>query len=128
MKKIIVNEDSSLSCFEDSIELNFQERSKIGMRYLDVWRNTNSSSISPAPDELIFRIVEFLPNTKKILMHKTNSLDCAVVLEGNIRLVLENQDIDLCQGDCIVQKSNPHAWVNFTSEPCKVLFFMKSQV
>lgn len=101
-------------------------RNKIGISIIDLWRSTNSSSLNVSDNEIIFRTVIFHPNTKKILFHQTNSIDFAVVLEGEIDLIVSNSKISLKAGDLVVQNRNEHAWVNKSLNPCRILFTMTS--
>jgi len=58
---------------------------------------------------------------KHPLMHRTRSLDYAVILSGEIDLMLDDGDVHLKQGDVIVQQATNHAWVNRGKEPCRIL-------
>jgi mannose-6-phosphate isomerase-like protein (cupin superfamily) len=58
---------------------------------------------------------------KHPLMHRTRSLDYAVILFGEIDLMLDDGDVHLKQGDVIVQQATNHAWVNRGKEPCRIL-------
>ena len=43
---------------------------------------------------------------------KTDTLDYVVVLDGDITLVLEEGEVELHPGDCVVQRQTNHAWRN----------------
>ena len=58
------------------------------------------------------------------LMHRTRSLDYAVILSGEIDMMLDDGDVHLRQGDVIVQQATNHAWVNRGREPCRILFVL----
>jgi mannose-6-phosphate isomerase-like protein (cupin superfamily) len=58
---------------------------------------------------------------KHPLMHRTRSLDYAVILSGEIDLMLDDDDVHLKQGDVIVQQATNHAWINRGKEPCCIL-------
>ncbi len=51
-------------------------------------------------------------------MHKTNSIDYLVVLKGTMTMAMEEGEIEISQGDCIVQRGTNHAWINKSDEPC----------
>ncbi len=51
-------------------------------------------------------------------MHRTDTLDYVLVLSGQCTLVLDAADVELRQGDCIVQRATSHAWVNRSDAPC----------
>jgi naringenin degradation protein FdeH len=58
------------------------------------------------------------------LMHRTRSVDYAVVLSGEIDMVLDDSAVHLKPGDTIVQQATNHAWVNHGTETCRILFVL----
>jgi quercetin dioxygenase-like cupin family protein len=42
------------------------------------------------------------------------------VLEGEVTLVLDQQEVHLSAGDTVVQRGTNHAWSNRSSRPCKI--------
>jgi hypothetical protein len=58
------------------------------------------------------------------LMHRTRSLDYAVVLAGEIDMMLDDSSIHLSQGDVVVQQATNHAWINRGTKPCRILFVL----
>jgi len=58
------------------------------------------------------------------LMHRTRSVDYAVVLSGEIDMVLDDSVTHLKPGDVIVQQATNHAWVNRGTQPCRILFVL----
>jgi len=72
----------------------------------------------------VFRILELQPgNTPRI--HRTDSLDYAVIMKGEIDMELETGDIThLKAGDVIVQRGTVHNWVNRGPEPCVIAFVL----
>ena len=58
-------------------------------------------------------------------MHKTNTVDYAVVYEGEIWLELDDAKmIHLKKGDVVVQNGTRHAWRNKGTKPVTMLFFL----
>jgi mannose-6-phosphate isomerase-like protein (cupin superfamily) len=58
-------------------------------------------------------------------MHKTNTVDYAVVYEGEIWLELDDGEIlHLKRGDLVVQNGTRHPWRNNGSKPVTMLFFL----
>ncbi len=53
-------------------------------------------------------------------MQKARTLDFCLVLEGEITLVLDQQEVRLAAGDTVVQRGTSHAWSNRASRPCKI--------
>jgi mannose-6-phosphate isomerase-like protein (cupin superfamily) len=98
----------------------------------------------PTPSGTIFRVVEFPPESKTQgidakaafehlgshtkprdedsakhpSMHKTRSIDYLVVIAGEMWMVMEDGEVLLRAGDCIVQRGTNHAWVNKSDRPC----------
>jgi mannose-6-phosphate isomerase-like protein (cupin superfamily) len=50
--------------------------------------------------------------------HKTDSLDYIFILRGEIWALVDEQEVLMKQGDCLIQRGTSHAWSNRTSEPC----------
>jgi len=58
-------------------------------------------------------------------MHKTNTVDYAVVYEGEIWLELDDaKTVHLRRGDVVVQNGTRHAWRNKGTTPVMMLFFL----
>jgi len=63
-------------------------------------------------------------NLRHPLMHRTQSVDYGVVLQGEIVLLLDDQDITLRAGDVVVQRGTIHAWTNRTDAITRMLFVL----
>jgi mannose-6-phosphate isomerase-like protein (cupin superfamily) len=58
-------------------------------------------------------------------MHKTNTVDYAVVYAGEIWLELDDgETVRLKRGDVVVQNGTRHAWRNKGTKPATMLFFL----
>jgi len=57
-------------------------------------------------------------------MHRTRSVDYAIVLEGEIHMLLDDSEVHLKAGDVLVQQGTNHAWVNRGARPCRVAFVL----
>jgi len=126
MNKIIIHRNKKNPIIQNDLEDRIVYRPKIGFSFLDLYRTSEMKNLDVVENEIIFRIVNFLPKTKKRLFHKTNSIDFAYVLEGQIELILEQQEIILKKGDSVIQEANNHAWINHEEYSCKVLFVLTS--
>ena len=72
----------------------------------------------------VCRVVEFAPGGAKF-MHRTETLDYAILLKGECDLELDDgKTIHMKQGDICVQRGTIHAWVNNGSEPCVFAFIL----
>ena len=57
-------------------------------------------------------------------MHRTRTIDYAVVMSGEIDMLLDDSEIHLVAGDVLVQQGTNHAWVNRGTEPCRIAFVL----
>lgn len=106
--------------------------------------------IPPPTNGSICRVVEFGPMTKEMealpathfsgamgadhvgkgrpprhpFMHRTKSVDYAIVLEGEIDMLLDDSEVHLKAGDVLVQQATNHAWVNRGKTPCRICFVL----
>jgi len=58
------------------------------------------------------------------LMHRTETIDCTVILSGEINLLPDDTDIFLKTGDVVVQCGTNHAWNNRSDQNCCVAFVL----
>lgn len=58
------------------------------------------------------------------LMHRTESIDYGVVIEGELTLVLDDSEVQLKAGSVVVQRGTNHAWANRSGRPCRMLFVL----
>ena len=58
------------------------------------------------------------------LMHRTESVDYGVVIEGELTLVLDDSEVLLKPGSVVVQRGTNHAWANRSGRPCRMLFVL----
>lgn len=76
------------------------------------------------PDGAVFRIVRYAAGATG-RMHRTESLDLAVVMSGSVTLELDGgSEVTLGQGDVLVQRGTAHKWVNRGTEPCTIAFVL----
>jgi quercetin dioxygenase-like cupin family protein len=69
----------------------------------------------------VFRVVSFGPGVAP-RNHRTDSVDYAVVMSGEIDMVLDGTTVRLRAGDVLVQRGTIHDWVNNGTEPCVIAF------
>lgn len=70
-----------------------------------------------------FYIAEIPPGSdlSNIPLHQQDSLDYIAVLEGEIVLVLPEEEKRMRRGDLLVQAGNTHSWVNDSETTCRLL-------
>ncbi len=71
----------------------------------------------------VFRILELAPGSAP-RNHRTDSIDYAVVIKGEIDMELDDTTVHLKAGDVLVQRGTIHNWVNRGSEPCVIAFVL----
>lgn len=72
----------------------------------------------------VIRIVDMLPG-KESPMHRTNSIDYGIVLNGEIELELDDGCTKTVrEGGIIVQRGTMHRWRNRTDKPCRIAFIL----
>jgi mannose-6-phosphate isomerase-like protein (cupin superfamily) len=73
----------------------------------------------------VFRIVSFGPGVAP-RNHRTDSIDYAVVMSGEIDMVLDVGTVHLKAGDVLVQRGTVHNWINTGNVPCVIAFTLVS--
>ena len=71
----------------------------------------------------VFRVIEFAPGVAP-RNHRTDSIDYAVVVSGEIDMELEDSVVHLNAGDVLVQRGTVHNWVNRGTKPCVMAFIL----
>ena len=78
---------------------------------------------APSPQGTVFRINRYDPGVAP-RNHRTDSVDYAVVLSGQIDMEMDGGSVHLQAGDVLVQRGTIHNWINRGSEPCLVAFVL----
>ena len=78
------------------------------------------------PGGTVFRVVSFGPGNPD-MNHRTDSVDYAVVMSGEIDMELDDGvSVHLKAGDVLVQRGTIHNWKNRGTEPCLIAFILIS--
>ena len=86
---------------------------------------SGSVALPPPTDGAVLRVVDFPPDQDGVLdLHRTASLDFAVVLDGEIHAVLNDVETLMRTGDVLIQRGTDHAWANRSGRTCRVLFIL----
>ena len=56
--------------------------------------------------------------------HRTRTIDYAIVLDGEIDMLLDDSEVHVKAGDVLVQQATNHAWVNNGTKPCRIAFIL----
>ncbi|HEX9464679.1 MAG TPA: cupin domain-containing protein [Alphaproteobacteria bacterium] len=112
---------------------------------------TVKPGLMPPKAGTVLRIVDFVPTTadeegklppdmmmkvagagapakglppKHPFMHRTRTVDYALILSGEIDMMLDDTVLHLKTGDVVVQQATNHAWINRGNAPCRVAFIL----
>jgi len=72
---------------------------------------------------VVFRVVSFGHGVAP-RNHRTDSIDYATVISGEIDMELDGETVHLKAGDVLVQRGTIHNWVNKGAEPCVIAFVL----
>jgi mannose-6-phosphate isomerase-like protein (cupin superfamily) len=112
-------------------------------------RAVRKIGIPPPPNGSILRVVDFPPTgdvsrlpldhlarelgeghapskfpPRHPAMHRTRSIDYAIVLVGEIDMLLDDSEVRVKAGDIVIQQGTNHAWVNRGDKPCRIAFIL----
>src|SRR5262245_57803772 len=74
-------------------------------------------------DGTVFRVVEFALGVAPRI-HRTDSIEYAVVMEGEIDMELDDAVVHLKAGDLLVQRGTIHNWINRGNGNCVIAFVL----
>ncbi|MGH8035279.1 MAG: cupin domain-containing protein, partial [Lysobacterales bacterium] len=57
-------------------------------------------------------------------MHRTETVDYGIVLEGELVLIVDEGETTVRAGDIVVQRGTNHAWANRSDRPCRIAFIL----
>ncbi len=115
-----------------------------GVTFHEVWETTPAPApiragvedptigevtVPPPAKGTRIRINEFLPGYLderglQSPVHRTESIDYGIVLEGEITLILDDSEVTAHAGDIVVQRGTDHAWANRGDRMARVVFVL----
>ena len=57
-------------------------------------------------------------------MHRTETIDYGIVLEGEITLILDEGETLVRAGDIVIQRGTNHGWANRSGRNCRIAFIL----
>jgi naringenin degradation protein FdeH len=78
---------------------------------------------APPANGTRFAVIDFPPGNKPHL-HRTETIDYVIVLEGEIDMDMDNSTVTLKAGDVMVQRGTNHAWANRGTKRARVAFVL----
>ena len=78
----------------------------------------------PTPGGTLLKVLEISPGTKPV-MHKTETLDYVIVIDGEVDMLLDD-GVEVCMkaGDIMIQRGTVHGWANRCDRPCRIAFVL----
>ena len=78
----------------------------------------------PSPGGTLLKVLEIWPGTKPV-MHKTETLDYVIVIEGEVDMLLDDgAEVHMKAGDLMIQRATLHGWANRSDRPCRIAFVL----
>lgn len=62
--------------------------------------------------------------SKHAHMHRTETIDYGIVLEGEVVLIVDEGETTCRAGDIIIQRGTNHGWANRTDSNCRIAFIL----
>ena len=113
-------------------------------------RAATNIGIAPPHNGSVFRIIDIPPTPPEIekleqdylhkqigdhaprkglpprhpLMHRTLTIDYAIIMQGEIDMLLDDSEVHLKAGDVLIQQGTNHAWANRGTQPCRIAFIL----
>jgi naringenin degradation protein FdeH len=78
---------------------------------------------APPANGTRFAVIDFPPGNQP-RMHRTETIDYVIVLEGEIEMDMDDSTVKLKAGDVMVQRGTNHAWANRGHERARVAFVL----
>jgi mannose-6-phosphate isomerase-like protein (cupin superfamily) len=154
MKRVVTGHDAqgrSVFAIQDEPQPIVLEKAG-GLRLAELWATPSESRarrIEPDPGGTVFRVIDYPPDSERLKsldpeahfasmgaqaapaekrrhpgMHRTRTIDYAIVLSGEIYAVLDEGEVLLKAGDVLIQRATNHAWSNRGERPCRIAFVL----
>jgi len=101
------------------------------IRVLDIPPETSdSSSLDPAQARALFAEIGAenastnQGQARHPHMHRTETVDYGIVLQGEITLLVDIGEVTVRAGDIVVQRGTNHGWANRSGKNCRIAFIL----
>lgn len=64
------------------------------------------------------------PGARHALMHRTETIDYGIVLEGELVLIMDEGETTVRAGDIVIQRGTNHGWANRSDANCRIAFVL----
>ena len=94
----------------------------------DIWSDEDvglrDNEIQPPSSGSWFRVIDYPPRMSG-RMHRTDSVDYAICMEGVMDMELDDGAmVQIRAGDVMVQQATNHSWINNTDAPARIAFVL----
>jgi mannose-6-phosphate isomerase-like protein (cupin superfamily) len=114
IRRVVTDHDGKGRAIVSADEVCVGVSGRSGHERCDLWK---------ASDGTVFRLVEYQPGVAP-RNHRTETVDYAIVVSGEIEMDLDGTLVRLRQGDTLVQRNTIHNWINRGKKPCVVAFVL----
>jgi mannose-6-phosphate isomerase-like protein (cupin superfamily) len=114
IRRVVTDHDRNGRAVVSADEICRGVSGRPGHERCDLWKS---------PDGTVFRFVEYQPGVAP-RNHRTETIDYAVVISGEIEMDLDGTTVHLKQGDTLVQRNTIHNWINRGKTPCVIAFVL----
>lgn len=63
-------------------------------------------------------------NSRHALMHRTETIDYGIVLDGELVLIMDEGETTVRAGDIVIQRGTNHGWSNRSDRNCRIAFIL----
>jgi mannose-6-phosphate isomerase-like protein (cupin superfamily) len=63
-------------------------------------------------------------STRHPHIHRTQTIDYGIILEGEITLIVDEDETLVRAGDIVIQRGTNHAWANRSGRNCRIAFIL----
>jgi quercetin dioxygenase-like cupin family protein len=78
---------------------------------------------APPANGTRFAVIDFPPGNAP-RMHRTETIDYVIVLEGELEMDMDGSTVKMKAGDVMVQRGTNHAWANRSDKRARVAFVL----
>ncbi|MEG3181400.1 cupin domain-containing protein [Sphingomonas sp. LT1P40] len=65
-----------------------------------------------------------IESSRHALMHRTETIDYGIVLEGEVVLIVDEGETTVRAGDMVIQRGTNHGWSNRSDRNCRIAFIL----
>lgn len=75
---------------------------------------------APPPGGTRFCVIEIQPGNEYHGLHRTDTVDYVICMEGELDMELDDTRVTMKAGDIMIQRGTYHAWVNRSKAPVRI--------